>query len=133
MVCPAFIKEDSQLAGVNDVFNAILVRGDATGDVVFYGKGAGRLPTASAVVSDIVVAAKMRDSSKSLFWEDTKEDIVTPFEQLENVFYLRLSSNDVPEMKKQIQLLFGDVIYLSRQNKSEQELAFITKIKDRIC
>lgn len=129
MVCPAFIKEDSQLAGVNDVFNAILVRGDATGDVVFYGKGAGRLPTASAVVSDIVVAAKMRDSSKSLFWEDTKEDIVTPFEQLENVFYLRLSSNDVPEMKKQIQLLFGDVIYLSRQNKSEQELAFITPSK----
>ncbi len=47
-VFPAVIKDESQLAGVNDVFNAILVRGDATGDVVFYGKGAGKLPTASA-------------------------------------------------------------------------------------
>ena len=60
-VFPAIIKNESQLAGVNDVFNAILVRGDATGDVVFYGKGAGKLPTASAVVADIVSAVKQSD------------------------------------------------------------------------
>ncbi|MCL2023370.1 MAG: homoserine dehydrogenase, partial [Oscillospiraceae bacterium] len=46
---PALVKNESQLAGVNDVFNAVLVRGDAVGEVVFYGRGAGRLPTASAV------------------------------------------------------------------------------------
>ena len=48
---PMFISRESQLANVDDVFNGILVRGDATGDVVFYGKGAGKLPTASAVVA----------------------------------------------------------------------------------
>ena len=80
MVCPAFIHEDSQLAGVNDVFNAILVRGDSTGDVVFYGKGAGKLPTASAVVADVVDAlkngVKVHDS---LFWQpaDPVEGMLT--------------------------------------------------------
>ena len=59
-----------QLAGVDDVFNAVLVKGDMLGDVVFYGKGAGKLPTASAVVADVVDALK--NGSKvhdSLFWQ----------------------------------------------------------------
>ena len=55
---PMFIERSSQLAGIDDVFNGILVRGDATGDVVFYGKGAGKLPTASAVVADIIDCVK---------------------------------------------------------------------------
>ena len=53
-VAPAFINRETQLGTIDDVFNGILVRGDATGDVVFYGKGAGKLPTASAVVSDMI-------------------------------------------------------------------------------
>ena len=69
-VAPMFISRESQLANVDDVFNGILVRGDATGDVVFYGKGVGKLPTASAVVADVVDALKhgvrMHDS---LFWQ----------------------------------------------------------------
>ena len=69
-VAPMFISRESQLANVDDVFNGILVRGDATGDVVFYGKGAGKLPTASAVVADVVDAlkngVKVHDS---LFWQ----------------------------------------------------------------
>ena len=69
-VAPMFISRESQLANVDDVFNGILVRGDATGDVVFYGKGAGKLPTASAVVADVIDAlkegAKVHDS---LFWK----------------------------------------------------------------
>lgn len=58
MVSPAVVMDGSQLASVRDVFNAILVRGDAIGDVVFYGKGAGKLPTASAVVADVIDCAK---------------------------------------------------------------------------
>ena len=54
IVCPMFVPAESQLSSVDDVFNGILVRGDATGDVVFYGKGAGKLPTASAVVADVI-------------------------------------------------------------------------------
>lgn len=69
-VAPMFISRESQLANVDDVFNGILVRGDATGDVVFYGKGAGKLPTASAVVADVVDALKNgAQVHDSLFWQ----------------------------------------------------------------
>ena len=59
IVSPAFVDHHSQLASVDDVFNAILVRGDAIGDVVFYGRGAGKLPTASAVVADVIDCARL--------------------------------------------------------------------------
>ena len=66
---PMMVDSGNQLAGVDDVFNAVLVKGDMLGDVVFYGKGAGKLPTASAVVADVIDAlkngAKVHDS---LFW-----------------------------------------------------------------
>ena len=67
---PCLVPKSNQLAGVDDVFNAVMVRGDMLGDVVFYGKGAGKLPTASAVVADVVDAlkhgVKIHDS---LFWK----------------------------------------------------------------
>lgn len=66
---PMLVPRANQLAGVDDVFNAVLVKGDMLGDVVFYGKGAGRLPTASAVVADVIDALKQGDSvHDSLFW-----------------------------------------------------------------
>ena len=58
IVAPMFVSEESQLSSVDGVFNAILVKGDSTGDVVFYGKGAGKLPTASAVVADVMDCVK---------------------------------------------------------------------------
>ena len=67
---PMLVSNANQLAGVDDVFNAVLMKGDMLGDVVFYGKGAGKLPTASAVVADVVDALK--NGSKvhdSLFWQ----------------------------------------------------------------
>lgn len=67
---PMLVSNANQLAGVDDVFNAVLMKGDMLGDVVFYGKGAGKLPTASAVVADVVDAlkngVKVHDS---LFWQ----------------------------------------------------------------
>ena len=68
----------SQLANVSDVFNAILVRGDAIGDVVFYGRGAGKLPTASAVVSDIIEIAKSGENTFSPVWEDKGDVLENP-------------------------------------------------------
>ena len=70
LVAPMVVSKESPLSDVRDVFNAILVRGDAIGDVMFYGRGAGKLPTASAVVADVVDAIK--EGSKvhdSLFWQ----------------------------------------------------------------
>lgn len=121
MTCPAVIGSESQLAGVNDVFNAILVRGDATGDVVFYGKGAGKLPTASAVVSDIIIAAKSNGTSKSMYWEDSEQDFINPVESLENSFYVRAASG-----KADAEAVFGNVRFLSYDGAPENEVAFIT-------
>ena len=126
MVCPAFIPESSQLAGVNDVFNAILVRGDATGDVMFYGKGAGKLPTASAVVSDIIMAAKMNDNSKSLYWDDSEQSFVLDKKDIDNRFYLRLICKDKAEAIKQAEKIWGKLTLLHRNGEADNELAFVT-------
>ena len=67
---PCLVPKANQLASVDDVFNAVLVKGDMLGDVVFYGKGAGKLPTASAVVADVVDALKNgAQVHDSLFWQ----------------------------------------------------------------
>ena len=78
-VYPAFIPHFSQLSSVDDVFNAILVRGDAIGDVMFYGRGAGKLPTASAVVADVVDCVKHIKSRKYLYWEPARDGYVADF------------------------------------------------------
>ena len=66
-VSPHLVDVENPLAGVEDVFNAIAVKGNAIGDVMFYGRGAGKLPTASAVVADVIDAAKHRDEKKRVF------------------------------------------------------------------
>ncbi len=81
-VSPMIIPCDSPLAGVDGVFNAILVTGDCVGDVMFYGKGAGKLPTASAVVADIIDAVKHYKHSKRIDWEVPEGNImVSPDEK----------------------------------------------------
>lgn len=127
-VFPAVIKDESQLANVSDVFNAILVRGDATGDVVFYGKGAGKLPTASAVVSDIVSAVKHSDTSRSLTWADSDQSFVLPFDEFDCANYIRLSADNIDVTKAVVKAVFGDVEYLSSKNQPSGELAFVTGI-----
>lgn len=89
MVSPALVHRRSQLAGIDDVFNGILVRGDAVGDLVFYGRGAGKLPTASAVISDIIEAVKAKGTIDTLQWEDSNGDNVTDFEDSMGTFYVR--------------------------------------------
>lgn len=71
---PMLVPETNQLAGVDDVFNAVMISGDMLGDVVFYGKGAGKLPTASAVVADVIDALKEGAAvHKSLFWQPAEK------------------------------------------------------------
>lgn len=64
------VPNKSQLANIDYEFNGIMVRGDCTGDVVFYGKGAGKLPTASAVVADVIDCCKHLKTRKFLYWAD---------------------------------------------------------------
>lgn len=121
-VSPAVVYNGSQLASVRDVFNAILVRGDAVGDVCFYGRGAGKLPTASAVVADMVDCAKHVDRRKVFGWGPGEEDYVVDYKtQLEMPFYVRakLSESEVLSM-------FSDVKFLSRKGQPSDDVAFIT-------
>ena len=121
-VSPAVVYNGSQLASVRDVFNAILVRGDAVGDVCFYGRGAGKLPTASAVVADMVDCAKHIDRRKVFGWGPGEEDYVVDYKtQLEMPFYVRAKLSETEVMS-----MFNDVKFLSRKRQPSDEVAFIT-------
>ncbi|HOO26295.1 MAG TPA: homoserine dehydrogenase [Clostridiales bacterium] len=126
MVSPAFVKNQSQLAGVDDVFNAILVRGDATGDVVFYGRGAGKMPTASAVVADVIDCASHQVQKKIIGWEEGNEDYVKNYLDTESSAYIRVKSDDLEEAKAEIQAVFGDISTLNSPEAKENEYAFTT-------
>lgn len=128
-VYPALISKDNQLAGVDDVFNAIMVRGDAIGDVMFYGRGAGKLPTASAVVADVIDCVKHLKARKYLSWEDGSEDYIVDFGNVKTNLYVRCETNDVAVAKQEILDTFGDVQFLER-NGAMDELAFITPMDE---
>ena len=87
---PMLVPSVNQLAGVDDVFNAVLMKGDMLGDVVFYGKGAGKLPTASAVVADVIDALK--EGSKihdSLFWQPAEKPDGMMTDDTRYAYYIR--------------------------------------------
>ncbi len=128
MVCPAFISDDSQLAHVNDVFNAILVRGNATGDVLFYGKGAGKLPTASAVVSDMIDAAAMEDNCSFLYWEDSDHNELLAADEAKHEYYMLFDAANTDKLMEKTKELLGNVKVLSRENQPKNEVAFITPL-----
>ena len=76
LVAPRLVSKENQLSDVNSVFNAILLRGDSLGDVMFYGRGAGKLPTASAVVADVIDGAKHLHVNKWVIWSEATENIM---------------------------------------------------------
>ena len=126
MVSPAFIQNHSQLASVDDVFNAILVRGDAIGDVVFYGKGAGKMPTASAVVADVIDCARHMERKKFFGWQDSEDGYVADYLETENTFYIRATTENAAAAIAKFTELFGEISLLSRQDAPEGEFAFTT-------
>ncbi len=121
-VSPAVVQHGSQLASVNGVFNAILVRGDAVGDVCFYGPGAGKLPTASAVVADMVDAAKHINRKKIFGWGAGNEDYVVDYKaEIEMPFYVRAKAES-----SKIKGIFDCIRFLNRVGQPSDEVAFIT-------
>ena len=124
-VRPTLVRRDNILSNVDGVFNAIMVNGDQTGDVLFYGKGAGKEATASAVVADIIDCAKHLDSRKYLYWDDGNDDYVDNNSTLKSKLYICVKSNDVSDVKSQIKKLFGDDIFIIT-NEFKNELAFLT-------
>jgi homoserine dehydrogenase len=110
-VHPVFIPEDSFLAKVSGVYNAVQVEGDPVGKVLFFGEGAGAKPTSSAVIADIVSSARkivLGISSKSLQRLDSGKSI-KPMSEIETRYYLRLNAADRPGVLAKISKVFGDL------------------------
>ena len=92
---PAFIKNSHPLANINDSYNAVYITGDSVEDVMLYGRGAGALPTGSAIVGDIIYCATHDNFNYSTFNNTEKADPSTKFvTNFQSAYYLRLDAKD---------------------------------------
>lgn len=123
IVAPMFVPKKSQLANINYEFNGIMVRGDCTDDVVFYGKGAGKLPTASAVVADVVDCCKHLKTRKYLYWTDGDGKNILPVEESVTSVYIRANGADAV---KKAESIFGEISVIANDNAPANEVAFVT-------
>ena len=105
-VAPAIVNKENPLSMVNDVFNAILLQGNMLGDVMFYGKGAGKLPTASAVVSDIVEAVNHKNINLGIGWSAEKQELMN-IDEVETRKFVRIEYNDKEKAKADVKSVFG--------------------------
>jgi len=97
---PHLVEMQNPLAGVEDVFNAITVKGNATGDVMFYGRGAGKLPTASAVVADVIAIARQMERSAYRPWLPPRPEAMRSEECVASRFFVRLNDAYLPDAKE---------------------------------
>ncbi|MEE1319145.1 MAG: homoserine dehydrogenase [Ruminococcus sp.] len=123
IVAPMFVPKKSQLANINYEFNGIMVRGDCTDDVVFYGKGAGKLPTASAVVADVVDCCKHLKTRKYLFWTDGNGENIIPADKSVTSVYIRANGDDAV---KKAESIFGEISVIANADAPANEVAFVT-------
>ncbi len=109
-VHPVFILDDSLLAKVDDVYNAVLVEGDLVGKILFFGEGAGALPTSSAVIADVVSTAQdiALGVSSGARWKLLPGKSIKPMSELETRYYLRVEVADRPGVLAQISKVLGD-------------------------
>lgn len=128
MVSPCLVSSKSQLSNVNDVFNAVMLQGNATGDVVFYGKGAGKLPTASAIVADVIDCCKHTREKKFFGWEPSTENIVVDYLDQKTALYVRAEADSAPDALAAVSATFGDVCVLTRADAPANEFAFVTAV-----
>ena len=121
-VCPYMVSKENPLAGVNDVFNAVFVKGNTLGETMYYGKGAGKLPTASAVMGDVVQCAKHHGSHIQVIWDDDRAQVLG-YDDAQNQFFVRTAAEDTVLVGR----LFGHVHEISLEEYPE-EFGFITPL-----
>lgn len=118
MVAPFMLSASHPLCNVNDVFNGVFVHGNMLGDAMFYGSGAGKLPTASAVVADVVDMVKHAHVNIFIEWQPEKVQLID-YKESENRFFVRTTSD-----KSTVEAVFGEVEYV--EGVVEGEYAFTT-------
>lgn len=126
MLSSAVVSNENPLSGVHGVFNGIMVQGNAVDRVVFIGPGAGKLPTASAVVGDVIEAVKSDGTCLSQNWEESDNNIVENYREDLMKFYIRVRADDISAAKAFAEQNFPDVKYLPRDNQPSDEFAFYT-------
>jgi homoserine dehydrogenase len=114
ITAPMLVPFKSQLSNIDNEFNGIMVRGDCTGDVVFYGKGAGKLPTASAVVADIVDCCKHLKARRFLFWADGDGSNIIDWRDSVSAMFVRLTGDDAVAKAEKV---FGEITTVSGDNE----------------
>lgn len=124
MVSPVMIASTHPLYSVNDVFNAVFVHGNMLGDAMFYGSGAGKLPTASAVAGDVVDIAKNLNHTVMMGWSEEKLELL-PISQVTSRFFVRVQGT-VSELLASVESAFGKVETISLPGV-EGEFAFVTE------
>lgn len=127
MVAPAMISREHPLAMVNDVFNAVFVTGNMLGDSMYYGRGAGKLPTASAVVADVIDCARHLGKTMMCFWEKEEAKLVSVAES-ERSFYVRVKAEALEAVKTAFP--GGEVITVPGRNEDFGYFTGVMKEKD---
>jgi homoserine dehydrogenase len=132
-VHPAMVPKDHPLASVRDSFNAIFVEGAAVGDLMFYGRGAGGTPTASAVLGDVIDAAVNRTRNSHATIGALAKARIRPIDEVESAYYLNLDVFDRPGVLAAVAGVFGDhdVSIRSMEQEGlggEARLVFITHV-----
>ena len=125
LVAPHMIENTHPLFGVNDVFNAIFVHGNVLGDAMFYGSGAGKLPTASAVVADVVDEAKNLNRNIMTMWKSDKLEL-QPVEKTEKRFFVRIKGT-VEALRTHLESVFGPIDTVTVDGL-ENEFGFVTQV-----
>jgi homoserine dehydrogenase len=130
-VHPAMVPAAHPLASVRDSFNAVFVEGDAVGELMFYGRGAGGYPTASAVLGDLVDAAVNRRKGSHASIGVLSKAIIRPIDEVESAYYLNLDVVDRPGVLAAVAGVFGrhEVSIRSMEQEGlgdEARLVFIT-------
>ena len=120
MVSPCMLPQEHPLYPVNDVFNAIFVHGNVLGDAMFYGSGAGKLPTASAVVADMVEIAKFKDTNLPMEWRPEKLELAD-YKMVTNRFFVRTKADEAA-----VKNAFGAVEFVAAEGVNG-ELGFVTE------
>lgn len=124
IVSPRLIGEDSPLSAVKDVFNGILVHSNMLDTSMYYGRGAGKLATASAVVGDVIDAAKRADKTATIIWDEAKADLGDVLE-LSQQYFVRVSGN-ADDMRETVTKAFGEVTFVTLSGEIS-EFGFVTK------
>ena len=124
LVAPCLVSKENPLYNVNDVFNAVFVRGNMLGDAMFYGSGAGKLPTASAVTADIIAAVKNPEKNIMNFWTEEKMELAD-INSTEKRFFVRMKGEE-KELQDKIRSDFGEVSFVAVPELTN-EFGFMTE------